>query len=211
MLSHTRQAGIRLCLVLGGLSSSRCRPPRSGALPGRTSGALPGSTFLYGVLSGGTTGSPASLTDDWELVDGYLNGPYADLLDADSATPIRPAQLSRAVAITDASVIDTNLIDANPNGRQPQGRQPHRWQPQNTRNGIDTICPDGTKAATTRAPVSQPGLAVGKRPGSSRRAPGIWRVHRGSASSMVSSGSSTPPGGSPWPCRGDEWLERSCV
>lgn len=44
-----------------------------------------GGAVLTGALSGGVSGTPIALPDDWSLVDGYLVGPGADLVDANLA------------------------------------------------------------------------------------------------------------------------------
>ena len=42
-----------------------------------------GAYNMFGLISGGITGPPASLPTDWRFVDGYLIGPNADLYHAD--------------------------------------------------------------------------------------------------------------------------------
>jgi uncharacterized protein YjbI with pentapeptide repeats len=52
---------------------------------------------LTGVSSGGITGSPSALPPDWELIDGYLIGPGANLTDANlSGSNLNGADLTGA-------------------------------------------------------------------------------------------------------------------
>ena len=70
--------------------------------------------LLSGDLSGGIIGTPSALpTDDWEVIDGYLIGPTAQLTDADlSDADLSDADLEGA-NLTEADLTGANLSDAN--------------------------------------------------------------------------------------------------
>lgn len=71
---------------------------------------------LYGASSGGITGTPTALPADWELVDGYLIGPDADLAGAElSGAELQDADLDNA-NLTGADLTGANLTDANLTG-----------------------------------------------------------------------------------------------
>ncbi|TVZ00001.1 pentapeptide repeat-containing protein [Trebonia kvetii] len=80
---------------------------------------LSGAT-LYGVVSGRITGTPAKLPAPWQLLNGYLVGPRANLAQADLST---------------ATFVNADLVDANIDrtGLPQTGMQ-------------NTICPDGTNS-----------------------------------------------------------------
>jgi uncharacterized protein YjbI with pentapeptide repeats len=91
-----------------------------------TSADLTGAT-LIGVSSGGITGTPSDLPANWNLIDGYLIGPGADLVGASlsgvalSDLDMEGVNLTDAVLtntslgsdLTDANLTDANLTDAD--------------------------------------------------------------------------------------------------
>ena len=64
-------------------------------------GAHLANATLFQVQSGGITGTPASLPTGWQLIDGYLIGPYAKL---------------RSAALTNAIITNANLTGAHLDG-----------------------------------------------------------------------------------------------
>ena len=75
---------------------------------------------LTGVKSGGITGVPHALPTNWQLTDGYLIGPSADLRDADlNSADLSGADLTGAdlfnVDLTGATLTGANLTGANLN------------------------------------------------------------------------------------------------
>ena len=73
---------------------------------------------LYGVSSGGITGTPAALPDGWNIVNGYLVGPNAMLTHADlSSTKLFGLNLSGAdlawANLSGSIIGDTNLSGAD--------------------------------------------------------------------------------------------------
>ena len=76
---------------------------------------------LSGVISGGITGSPSALAGAWQLVDGYLVGPGADLAGADLAgislaAPFLPGANLTGANLTDASLTGGVLSSADLDG-----------------------------------------------------------------------------------------------
>ena len=77
---------------------------------------------MWGLISGGITGPPASLPTDWRFVDGYLIGPYADLTGATltGADLTWPTNLSGAnltgATLTGADLTGAALTDATLTG-----------------------------------------------------------------------------------------------
>ena len=63
---------------------------------------------LHGVTSGGIVGSPIALPTNWQLTQGYLIGPGANLLDAN----LKGANLTNA-NLTDADLTFANLVGAD--------------------------------------------------------------------------------------------------
>ena len=76
---------------------------------------------MWGLISGGITGPPASLPTDWRFVDGYLIGPYADLTGATltgadlSGVNLSGANLTGAT-LTGADLTGAALTDATLTG-----------------------------------------------------------------------------------------------
>ncbi|MEM7141350.1 MAG: pentapeptide repeat-containing protein [Actinomycetota bacterium] len=73
---------------------------------------------LTGIRSGGIVGTPAALPPNWQLVDGYLLGPEANLDGADlSGATIIGADLTRAsmngATLANAVLIDTVMVEAS--------------------------------------------------------------------------------------------------
>ena len=63
------------------------------------SGADLTNATLSSVKSGGITGTPSHLPTNWQLIDGYLIGPGADLTDADlSGVDLSGVDLSGATS-----------------------------------------------------------------------------------------------------------------
>lgn len=76
------------------------------------SGADLSDATLTNVVSGGITGTPASLPSDWVVVDGYLVGPQANLTGANLAgANLTGADLLQA-NLTDTDLSGANLTDA---------------------------------------------------------------------------------------------------
>ncbi len=72
--------------------------------------------ILSGVVSGGITGVPAALPAGWRLVDGYLVGPSADLLDAVLSHANLTGANLRDATMTGANLTGANLTNANLTG-----------------------------------------------------------------------------------------------
>ncbi len=66
---------------------------------------------LFGVISGSIVGTPSSLPSGWQLINGYLIGPLANLQYADLSN----ANL-RYVNLTDANLTNANLTNADLTG-----------------------------------------------------------------------------------------------
>jgi uncharacterized protein YjbI with pentapeptide repeats len=144
------------------------------------SGADLGSATLAGVLSGGLTGTPASLPADWSVLAGYLVGPGANLQAADLAdqnlsgadltgtrllaanltsTSLEGADLSDA-NLNYAVLDDASLLDADVAGATFTGAY---WD--------NTTCPNGTNSNAyddgcfspldTTAPAASPAVTAG--------------------------------------------------
>jgi len=80
-----------------------------------------GAYNMFGLISGGITGPPASLPTDWRFVDGYLIGPNADLYHADlTGANLTGANLSGAnltgATLTGANLTGVALTDATLTG-----------------------------------------------------------------------------------------------
>jgi uncharacterized protein YjbI with pentapeptide repeats len=72
-----------------------------------------GDTNLFGVVSGGITGTPSSLPSAWGLLNGYLIGAGAKLTDADLAGDnLTDYTLSNAI-VTGANLAGVNLTGAS--------------------------------------------------------------------------------------------------
>src|SRR5208282_5622227 len=71
---------------------------------------------LAGVTSGGITGTPSTLPTatptNWQLVDGYLVGPFADLSGADPAGADLARSNFHGANLTDADLTGSNLTGA---------------------------------------------------------------------------------------------------
>jgi uncharacterized protein YjbI with pentapeptide repeats len=81
---------------------------------------LSGAT-LTDVVSGGITGTPASLPSPWVVVDGYLVGPQAYLTSANlTDANLMGADLYKA-NLTSANLSGVNLTDATVKGSKLQG------------------------------------------------------------------------------------------
>jgi uncharacterized protein YjbI with pentapeptide repeats len=100
---------------------------------------LSGASLEF-VSSGGIVGTPSALPTEWQLIDGYLIGPEAELSDADltnadlTGVELQSATLNGA----DLSRVDlsgANLFGANLSGALLMGVT---WS--------DTTCPDGTNS-----------------------------------------------------------------
>jgi uncharacterized protein YjbI with pentapeptide repeats len=90
-----------------------------------TNADLPGATLtgatLTEVYSGGITGPPASLPTDWQLINGYLIGPFADLSGADlTGVDLADTDLTGAILtyanLDQATLTATTLTNANLTG-----------------------------------------------------------------------------------------------
>ena len=72
---------------------------------------------LGGVTSGGITGTPSALPTatptDWQIVDGYLIGPFSDLTDAALAGANLTDSNLRSTNLTDADMSGSNLTDSS--------------------------------------------------------------------------------------------------
>lgn len=68
-------------------------------------GANFGDANLMNVISGGITGAPSALPSGWTLIDGYLVGPHANLVNADLAN----------ADLADVNLDESNLADADLN------------------------------------------------------------------------------------------------
>ena len=88
------------------------------------------NTVLTGVESGSVTGTPAVLPTNWQLVDGYLVGPGANLTNA----------VLVGANLTSADLASANFTGANLNTAIAGGA--------NVTSAIwaDTTCPDGTNS-----------------------------------------------------------------
>ena len=71
-----------------------------------------GAYNMFGLISGGITGPPASLPTDWRFVDGYLIGPYADLTGA----TLTGADLTWPTNLSDANLTGATLTGADLTG-----------------------------------------------------------------------------------------------
>ncbi len=96
---------------------------------GLTSATLT-NAVLTGVQSGGVTGTPAALPTNWQLVDGYLLGPGANLTNA----VLTGANLGNA-DLAGANFTGANLENANAGGANFTSAV---W--------ANTTCPDGTNS-----------------------------------------------------------------
>ncbi len=71
---------------------------------------------LGDVASGGITGTPAALPTaspaNWQIVDGYLVGPFADLADAEMAGAVLPDSNLHGANLTGADLTGSNLTDS---------------------------------------------------------------------------------------------------
>ena len=71
------------------------------------------NAILTGVQSGGITGTPSHLPANWQLIDGYLIGPGANLIGADlTGKDLTDADLS-SVNLAGANLTGANLDGAN--------------------------------------------------------------------------------------------------
>ena len=93
-------------------------------------GATLSNAALTGVQSGGVTGTPAALPTNWQLVDGYLVGPGANLTNA----VLTGANLANA-DLANANLTGANLENANVGGANFTSAV---W--------ANTTCPDGTNS-----------------------------------------------------------------
>ncbi|MGD0703036.1 MAG: pentapeptide repeat-containing protein [Trebonia sp.] len=89
-----------------------------------TAAAIGGANFsgvsLSGVVSGQLTGTPVNLPNPWQLLDGYLIGPGANLTEAEFG----------GATFDNADLLSANLYQADLNATD--------WS--------NTICPDGTNS-----------------------------------------------------------------
>jgi len=95
---------------------------KNGTVTGADLGAtdLSGATLTH-VVSGGTTGTPASLPSEWTVVAGYLVGPYANLTGANlSGADLSSLDLYKVI-LNDADLSGANLTDATVKGSHLQG------------------------------------------------------------------------------------------
>jgi hypothetical protein len=93
-------------------------------------GAALTNAVLTGVQSGAVTGTPAVLPTNWQLVDGYLLGPGANLTNA----VLTGANLGNA-DLANGNLTGANLNTANAGGANFASAV---W--------VDTTCPDGTNS-----------------------------------------------------------------
>lgn len=76
---------------------------------------------LSGIVSGGVTGTPASLPAGWSLRDGFLIGPGANLNGANLAGQNLSGANLAGIDLTKASLVSTNLSGANLTGANLTG------------------------------------------------------------------------------------------
>ena len=74
---------------------------------------------LDGVASGGITGTPVNLPSGWQLIDGYLVGPGADLANASFTDPDLTNQDLTNANLTDATLTDPTLNNTNFDQQHP--------------------------------------------------------------------------------------------
>ena len=67
------------------------------------------NAVLYGVSSGGIESTPGGLPDEWELVNGYLIGPQANLANAALSGADLSGDLLGGANLTGADLSNANL------------------------------------------------------------------------------------------------------